>query len=81
MENATSFEQICEIEPQLAELYQLAKEGKLKADPNYMWNNFWKIKIEQLVGPKSANSKLNNDISYCIVVRVFQVTLGMLPEI
>lgn len=71
-----TFEEICEIEPQVSDLLLAARENKLQVDQKYYWDNFLKPQIDLLVGPISRNPRLRSDEVYRVVAHRIAGAIG-----
>ena len=75
--NPLTFDDICRIEPEIARLYQSAKENNLGTSPQYLWDNFYQVTVEHLVGPVSKKSQLQDPDVHKIVIEKFIEVLGL----
>jgi hypothetical protein len=64
-----TFEEICQMEPQIKHLYVSAKSHTLSGEPAYLWENFFVPSVDRLVGPKSINPRLTNAETHATVTK------------
>jgi hypothetical protein len=76
MEHLT-FDDICCLEPEIARLFRSVKDHSLGTNPQYLWDNFYRVTLDQLVGPASNVPQLQSSDVHKIVVNNFIEVLGL----
>ena len=79
VEMELTFQKICELEPELERLYSSVRANALGGNQDYLWENIWKPRIDQLVGPNCPNRLLRNEAANRIVTDKIWKTLGISP--
>lgn len=79
MKAELTFERICELEPEVERLYATVKGSAVGANLDYLWENLWRPRIEQLVGPNSRHPLLRSETANRIVSEKLWETLGTAP--
>jgi 2'-5' RNA ligase len=72
-----TFDDICRIEPEIKELFQLAKTLKEKKNTYEIWHRRFKPHLTMLVGERSKHEKLRSFEAYEIAVDKIMKTLGV----
>ena len=72
-----SFADICRIEPEIARLYRSVKELVSGRSAQYLWDRFYRMALEQLVGPSANAPQLRSPQAQKIVIDKFAELLGL----
>jgi 2'-5' RNA ligase len=72
-----TFDEICRIEPELKELYELAKELKEKKNTYELFHRRFKPHLTMLVGERSKRPELRTYEAYATAVDKIMKTLGV----
>jgi 2'-5' RNA ligase len=72
-----TFDDICRIEPEIKELFQLAKTLKEKKNTYEIWHRRFKPHLTMLVGERSKHPQLRTFEAYETAVDKIMKTLGV----
>jgi len=72
-----TFDEICRIEPEIKELYQLAKKLKDKKNTYELWHRRFKPNLTILVGEHSKHPELRSFEAYEVAVDKIMRTLDV----